>query len=50
MGDLCDNMKELVLGDFKTYLNKHGIILKTTAPYLSSQFLPSDQVEQKLSV
>ena len=32
-----DNAKEFILGDFKSYLDEHGIILETTAPYSSSQ-------------
>ncbi|KAJ3531525.1 hypothetical protein NM688_g7562 [Phlebia brevispora] len=32
-----DNAKEYVQGDFKAYLDSHGIILQTTAPYSPAQ-------------
>lgn len=32
-----DNARELVLGDMKDFLESHGIIIETTAPYSSAQ-------------
>ena len=33
----ADNAKEFIEGDFKSFLDKNGIFLETTAPYSSSQ-------------